>query len=102
MSNFGDLPYGEIPEPLKFVYPFQMTQLSNGIRVCTEKSKNALYSSVNVTVKAGSRDEDLETSGSAYLLSRMVERGNGNRTKAEIQSEYKRLGQSYESEIDRE
>jgi hypothetical protein len=36
MSNFGDLSFGEIPEPLKFVRPFQTTTISNGIRVCTE------------------------------------------------------------------
>ena len=56
MSNFGDLPRGEIPEPLKFNRPFrkffclfslslyvyffiiilESTTLSNGIRVCTE------------------------------------------------------------------
>jgi hypothetical protein len=54
MSNFGELPFGEIPEPLKYVRPFrklfpifffflfiitiEMTTLPNGIRVCTEKT----------------------------------------------------------------
>ena len=36
MANFGDLPMGEIPEPLKYERPLQMTTISNGIRVCTE------------------------------------------------------------------
>ena len=27
MSNFGELPFGEIPEALKYVRPFQMTTL---------------------------------------------------------------------------
>lgn len=36
MKNFGELPAGEIPEPLKFNRPFQSTTLSNGISVCTE------------------------------------------------------------------
>jgi len=53
MSNFGELPFGEIPEPLKYVRPFcklflfisylliiEMTTLSNGIRVCTEKTNH--------------------------------------------------------------
>lgn len=53
MKNFGELPFGEIPEPLKYVRPFrkppvlfsylliiEMTTLSNGIRVCTEKSNH--------------------------------------------------------------
>jgi hypothetical protein len=37
MDNFGDLPFGEIPDPLKYVRPFNLTTLSNGIRVCSEK-----------------------------------------------------------------
>jgi hypothetical protein len=58
MSNFGELPFGEIPEPLKYVRPFcklnnsfaiffflidykiEMTTLSNGIRVATEKTNH--------------------------------------------------------------
>ena len=36
LANFGELPFGEIPEPLKYERPFHMTTLSNGIRVCTE------------------------------------------------------------------
>lgn len=27
MSNFGELPFGEIPEPLKFVRPFRKLKL---------------------------------------------------------------------------
>ena len=57
MSNFGELPFGEIPEPLKYVRPFgkiffnyvlflfnnvEITTLSNGIRVCTEQSASPL------------------------------------------------------------
>jgi len=38
LKNFGDLPSGEIPEPLKYNRPFQSTTLSNGIRVCTERA----------------------------------------------------------------
>jgi len=37
MSNFGDLPFGEIPEPLKYVRQFHSTTLSNGVRVCSER-----------------------------------------------------------------
>ena len=53
MSNFGELPFGEIPEPLKYTRPFrklylflsylliiEMTTLSNGIRVCTERTNH--------------------------------------------------------------
>jgi mitochondrial-processing peptidase subunit beta len=37
MKNFGDLPQGEIPDPLKYERPMETTVLSNGIRVCTER-----------------------------------------------------------------
>ncbi len=36
LDNFGDLPFGEIPETLKYERPMKMTTASNGIRVCTE------------------------------------------------------------------
>lgn len=68
MANFGELPFGEIPEPLKFVRPFHETTLSNGIRVCSESTPGAT-AHVGVYVGAGSRQEDLSTTGTSYLLS---------------------------------
>jgi hypothetical protein len=35
MENFGDLAQGQIPEPLKYERPMEVTTISNGIRVCT-------------------------------------------------------------------
>jgi len=58
MSNFGDLPFGEIPDALKHVRPFESTILSNGIRVCTEKTPGST-AYIGVYVGAGSRHEDL-------------------------------------------
>ena len=34
----GDLPLGDIPEILKYDRPFEMTTISNGIKVMTEPS----------------------------------------------------------------
>lgn len=81
MGNFGELPFGEIPEPLKYVRPFQMTTLSNGIRVCTEKTSHPT-ASVKVFVNAGSRHEDFDTTGSAYLLEKMFLRGTTSKSKS--------------------
>jgi len=67
MKNFGELPFGEIPEPLKYVRPFNSTTLSNGIRVCSEKIPGAT-ANIGVYVGAGSRHEDLQTTGTSYLL----------------------------------
>lgn len=61
----------------------EMTTLSNGIRVCTERTSHQT-ASVSVFVGAGSRNEDLETSGSAYLLEKMFLRGTSSRNKSEI------------------
>jgi len=54
MDNFGELPFGEIPEPLKYTRPFHETTLSNGIRVCSENIAGAT-AHVAVYVGAGSR-----------------------------------------------
>jgi len=54
MDTFGDLPFGEIPEPLKYIRPFKSTTISNGIRVCTERVPGQT-AHVGVYVGAGSR-----------------------------------------------
>ena len=74
MQNFGDLPFGEIPEPLKYERPMQMTTISNGIRVCTE-SWNSPTAAVGVFIGAGSRNETLATSGAAHVLRNLLTRG---------------------------
>merc|ERR1712167_446074 len=91
MSNFGDLPFGEIPEPLKYVRPFNQTTLSNGIRVCSERIPGQL-AYVGVYVNAGSRQENLSTTGTNYLLSQMFRRGSNNRSKTEFNDSLADLG----------
>ncbi len=78
LENFGELPYGEIPEPLKYVRPFEMTVLDNGIRVCTEKWDTPLCA-VGAFIDAGSRYETLETSGTAHFLEHLIFKGTKNR-----------------------
>jgi len=101
MSNFGELPFGEIPEPLKFVRPFHETTLSNGIRVCSERVPGAT-AHVTVYVGAGSRHEDLATTGTSYLLNQLIPRGTTNRSKTEIYEEVENMGAIYSSHADRE
>lgn len=78
LDNFGELPQGEIPEALKFVRPFEMTTLDNGIRVCTERWDSPTCA-VGVFVDAGSRFETLETSGTAHFLEHLLFKGTKNR-----------------------
>lgn len=60
-----------------------MTVLPNGIRVCTERT-NHQTASVGVYIGAGSRNEDLETTGTAYLLEKMFLRGTSSRSKTDL------------------
>lgn len=101
MDNFGELPFGEIPEPLKYVRPFNVTTLSNGIRVCSERIAGAT-ANVSVYVRAGSRNEDLETTGTAYLLQKMALRGTNSRSKTELAEEIENMGARYSADIERE
>ena len=101
MENFGELKYGEIPEPLKYVRPFQQTTLSNGIRVCTEPFKSPL-AAVGVFVAAGSRNETLETSGVAHMLERLSLRGTENRTGNQFLEEVENIGAQYDGKTIRE
>jgi len=101
MSNFGELPFGEIPEPLKYVRPFNSTTLSNGIRVCSERIPGAT-SHVGVYVGAGSRHEDLSTTGTSYLLQKMALRGTFNKSKTELAEEIENMGARYNAHSDRE
>lgn len=78
MDNFGELPLGDIPEPLKYVRPFEMTTLDNGIRVCTERVDSGVCS-VGAFVDAGSRYETPETSGTAHFLEHIIFKGTKNR-----------------------
>ena len=101
MENYGELKYGEIPEPLKYVRPFQQTTLSNGIKVCTE-GFNSPLSAVGVFVQAGSRNETLDTNGVAFMLERLMLKGTENRTGNDLLEEIETMGAQYEGRTRRE
>ena len=84
-----------------FIIKIEITTLSNGIRVCTEKT-NHQTASVGVFTKAGSRNEDLETSGTAYLLEKMFLRGTPSRSQNEITEHIENMGARFQSKTDRE
>lgn len=101
LQNFGELPFGEIPEPLKYVRPTEITTVSNGIRVVTE-SWNSHGSSVGVFVKAGSRNETQANSGVAHLLQHLNHNGTDRRTRSDILEEFEGLGSALHSKTERE
>lgn len=101
LKNFGDLEWGHIPEPLKYTRPFQMTTLSNGIRVCTESWPTQL-ASVGCFIGSGSRNETLESSGSAHFLEHLLFKGTSNRTRVQLETEVENLGMQLNAYTSRE
>jgi predicted Zn-dependent peptidase len=101
LENFGELKQGEIPEPLKYVRPFEMTVLPNGVRVCTE-SWNSNTAAVGVFVDAGSRYETPETSGSAHFLEHLLFKGTKNRTKTQFEQQIENNGSTLDAYTSRE
>jgi processing peptidase subunit beta len=51
-----------VPESLKYTREQKRSELDNGVRVVSEEVAGHLVA-VNLTVKTGSRDETLDTSG---------------------------------------
>jgi predicted Zn-dependent peptidase len=92
MTNYGDLPLGEIPEPLKYERPVETTVISNGIRVCTQKMSTSPVSAVGVFIGAGSRNETLETSGAAHFLEHLHFKGSRKRSRYQLEIEVENAG----------
>lgn len=102
MKNFGDLPRGEIPDPLKFERPMETTVISNGIKVCTERMRQSSVSAVGVFIGAGSRNETLETSGAAHFLEHLHFKGTSNRTRRHLEMEVENSGSQLNAYTSRE
>lgn len=79
----------------------ESTTLANGIRVVTEKS-NSQTASVGVYIGAGSRQDTLETTGAANMLTKMLLRGTSSTSKAALAEEIESMGGRVESDVDRE
>lgn len=57
---------------------------------------------MTVFANAGSRHEDFETTGSAYLLEKMFLRGTSSKSKTDISQDIESLGARYHADTDRE
>ena len=77
---FGSLKEGQIPEPLNYVKPFEVTTLPNGIRVCTEPWESPV-TAIGVFIGTGSRNEPRSDSGAAHFLEHLSFKGTRNRTR---------------------
>lgn len=91
LTDFGDLPVGEIPEALKWDRQTETSSLTNGVRVATQHWNGDL-ATITVLVKAGSRNETIETSGTANFLTHLNLRGTSNRNRGQLESELAAIG----------
>jgi predicted Zn-dependent peptidase len=102
MMNFGDLPQGEIPEPLKYERPMETTTISNGIRVCTQRQPGATVAACGVFIGAGSRNETLHSSGAAHFLEHLHFKGTKKRSRMHLELECEMLGTQLNAYTSRE
>jgi len=71
----------------------QVSYLTNGIRVATEKSPhNDLSCTVGVYIDTGSRYEDKENNGVAHFLEHLAFKGTQKRTQIQLESEIENMG----------
>lgn len=75
--------------------------MSNGIRVCTEANSQQT-ATVGVYVGAGSRQDTIETTGTANIVRNMLTRGTSARSKADFASEIEQMGARMGGNIGRE
>ena len=87
----GDLPLGEIPEPLKYDREYSLTTISNGIRVMTEPSHSEV-AAVGVFINAGSRHEKMENTGEAHFLEHLHFKGTQRRSRYGLETEVENRG----------
>jgi hypothetical protein len=74
LIDHGDLPLGEIPEILKYERDYEVSTISNGIKVMTEPSLSQV-AAVGVFIGAGSRHEIMENTGEAHFLEHLHFKG---------------------------
>ena len=91
-KNFGDLERGEIPAPLQFDRPIEVTTTQNGIRVVTEPMRNSAVAAVGVFIGAGTRHETLGSSGAAHFLEHLHFKGTTKRTRRQLEIEVENCG----------
>ena len=61
-----------------------------------------MFLSIGVYVGSGSRDEDLQTTGTSYLLQKMISRGTNSRSKTQLAQDVENMGARYSAHSDRE
>lgn len=101
LTDFGDLPRGDIPLPLEVSPKSNLYTLKNGAKVfCEEYPSN--FTVVSLFLKAGSRYETENTSGAAHLLVKTALSGTKSKGREEVLKELNSFGGSITYSLDRE
>lgn len=101
LTDFGELPRGEIPNALKYSPEHSQSRMPNGIQVVTETYPGAV-ASVSVFVKAGSRFETIDTSGTSHFLTYYLSKGSKLRNRSDFREALDQIGGHIEVTTGRE
>lgn len=101
LTDFGELPRGEIPNALKYSPEHTQTRLPNGVQVVTETYPGAV-ASVSVFVKAGSRFESIDTSGTSHFLTYYLSKASKLRNRNDFREALDQIGGHIEVTTGRE
>ena len=101
LADFGELPRGKIPVQLQQAPEHKISRLENNTSVVTEfyPSEQAV---VSIFLKAGSRFEDIESSGTARMLSHLFLRGTNGRSRQDVEKLLEELGAQVQLTFERE
>jgi len=101
LVDFGELPRGQIPAQLQYSPEHQLSRLPNNVGVVTEVYPGE-QAVVSIFLKAGSRFEDIATSGSARMLSHLFLRGTNGRSRQDVEKLLEELGAEPQLTFERE
>lgn len=101
LSEFGELPFGEVPDALKYDKEFNLTKLNNGVRIATE-NWNSNLATISVHVKAGSRQETIETSGVTHFIEHLNFKGTKSRSRTQLELDIENIGGQVKATTTRE
>lgn len=101
LVDFGELPRGRIPAELQQAPAHKLSRLENHVSVASEVYASEL-ATVSVFVRAGSRYEDIATSGSARMLAHLFFRGSAGKSRADIERTCEDLGAEPQLTYERE
>ena len=101
LVDHGDLPLGEIPDILKYERDYEVSTISNGIKVMTEPSMSEV-AAVGVFIGAGSRHEIMENTGEAHFLEHLHFKGTQRRSRHQLETEVENRGNQLNAYTSRE